>query len=246
MRKIRVIVCGALGRMGQEVISLVQSGEDMALSAAVDRGGGDGIFSSIDAFSGEADVVVDFSHHSAIAEILSYCKGKKLPVIVATTGHTEGELSLVEQAGEEIPVFQSANMSLGVALLAKLVKQAAAVLRGCDVEIIEKHHNRKLDAPSGTALVLAEAVKSQRPDSVYVCGRGGMRKREANEIGIHSLRLGNVVGEHEVIFSMDSQSISLKHEAHDRSLFAEGAIAAAHFMVGKPAGLYRMEDLVGQ
>lgn len=123
--------------------------------------------------------------------------------------------------------------------------QAAAIFGGCDVEIVEAHHNRKADAPSGTALSLADAVKAQRPDAEYVFGRHGQHKRQPNEIGIHSLRMGNVVGEHEVIFSTDSQTITLKHQAHDRALFAEGALTAAAFLVGKPAGLYHMDDLLG-
>ena len=136
-------------------------------------------------------------------------------------------------------------MSVGVALLARLVKQAAAIFGGCDVEIVEAHHNRKVDAPSGTALMLADAVKSQRPDAEYVYGRSGQHKRQPNEIGIHSLRMGNVVGEHEVIFATDNQTITLKHQAHDRALFAEGALTAAGFLVGQPAGFYHMDDLLG-
>ena len=166
--------------------------------------------------------------------------------MIATTGHTPDELERVSQAAQRIPVFQSANMSIGVALLAKLVRQAAAIFRGCDVEIIEKHHNRKIDAPSGTALLLADVIREERPNAVYVHGREGIHKREINEIGIHSVRMGNVVGEHEVIFSTDSQTISLKHEAHDRALFAEGAVAAATFLMGKPKGRYGMEHLLGE
>ena len=136
-------------------------------------------------------------------------------------------------------------MSVGVALLARLVRQAAAIFGGCDVEIVESHHNRKADAPSGTALMLADAVKSQRPDVEYVCGRSGQHKRQPNEIGIHALRMGNVVGEHEVIFATDNQTITLKHQAHDRALFAEGALTAAGFLTKQSAGFYHMEDLLG-
>ena len=135
--------------------------------------------------------------------------------------------------------------TIGVALLARLVGQAAAIFGGCDVEIVEAHHNRKADAPSGTALLLADAVKARRPDAAYVFGRAGHHPRQPNEIGIHSLRMGNVVGEHEVIFATDNQTITLKHQAHDRALFAEGALAAADFLQGQPAGLYHMEDLLG-
>lgn len=243
---VRVIVCGAMGRVGREVVRLVQEEAGLSLAAAVDQAGGDGVFENLEDYNGPADVLVDFSNHAAVWNIMDYCEARNLPVVVATTGHTEDGLRRIAGASEKIPVFHSANMSVGVALLARLVKQAAAIFRGCDVEIIEKHHNRKLDAPSGTALLLADAVKSERPDAIYRYGREGIQKRELNEIGIHALRMGNVVGEHEVIFSTDSQTITLKHEAHDRALFAEGAIAAAYFIIGKQNGLYRMENLLGE
>lgn len=241
-----MIVCGALGRMGQEVIRLIEESDDLRLAAAVDQAGGEGIYTHPQELRCEADVLVDFSNHAAVWDILDFCESRQVPVVIATTGHTPEELARIEQATNRIPVFHSANMSVGVALLTRLVKQAAAIFRGCDVEIIEKHHNRKVDAPSGTALLLADAVKEERPDAVYVFGRGGIGKREPNEIGMHALRMGNVVGDHEVIFSTDSQTITLRHEAHDRALFAEGAIAAANFIIGKEKGLYRMEQLMGQ
>ncbi|MDR1136174.1 MAG: 4-hydroxy-tetrahydrodipicolinate reductase [Clostridiales Family XIII bacterium] len=239
-----VIVCGAAGRMGREVICLIEKSAGLSLAAAVDPAGGEGIYQTLRDYTGPADVMVDFSHHSAIREITAYCETRNLPLVVAATGHTQEETELIQLAATRIPVFMSANMSVGVALLAMLVKQAAAVFHDCDVEIVETHHNRKADAPSGTALLLADIVKSERPDALYVCGREGNHKRKSNEIGIHSLRMGNVAGEHEVIFSTDSQTISLKHQAHDRVLFAEGAVAAAKFIVGKPNGLYRMEDML--
>lgn len=245
MSAVRVIVCGALGRMGQEVIRLIQEEQGLTLAAAVDQAGGQWVCRTLSDCQEAADVLIDFSNHAAIGDIMAYCREKKLPAVIATTGHDEAELRCIEEAAQEIPVFQSANMSVGVALLARLVQQAAAIFGGCDVEIIEKHHNRKADAPSGTALLLAESVKKERPEAQYVYGRQGMHKRTPEEIGIHALRMGNVVGEHEVIFSTESQTISLKHEAHDRSLFAEGAVAAAGFLVGKAAGYYHMNDLMG-
>lgn len=232
--------------MGQEVIRLVEEENELVLAAAVDQAGGEGICQSLSDFNGEADVLVDFSNHAAVWGVLDYCETHKLPAVIATTGHTAEESDRITAATKQIPLFHSANMSVGVALLVRLVKQAAAIFRGCDVEIIEKHHNRKVDAPSGTALLLADAVKAERPDAFYVHGREGIAKREPNEIGIHALRMGNVVGDHEVIFSTDSQTITLRHEAHDRALFAEGAIAAANFIIGKPSGLYRMEHLLGE
>ena len=225
-----IIVNGAAGRMGQQVCRLVEA-EGHTLAAAVDRSGGEGFVSSLAEYTGPADVVIDFSNPAG--------------VVAATTGYTPEEFAKLEAGAKKIAIFQSYNMSVGVALLARLVKQAAAIFGGCDVEIVEAHHNRKADAPSGTALMLADAVKSQRPDAEYVYGRSGQHKRQPNEIGIHSLRMGNVVGEHEVIFATDNQTITLKHQAHDRALFAEGALTAAGFLVGQPAGFYHMDDLLG-
>ena len=239
-----IIVNGAAGRMGQQVCRLVEA-EGHTLAAAVDRSGGEGFVTSLADYTGPADVVIDFSNHAGAQELVDYCVRRKLPLVAATTGYTPEEFAALEEGAKQIPIFQSYNMSVGVALLARLVKQAAAIFGGCDVEIVEAHHNRKADAPSGTALMLADAVKSQRPDAEYVYGRSGQHKRQPNEIGIHSLRMGNVVGEHEVIFATDNQTITLKHQAHDRALFADGALTAAAFLVGQPAGFYHMDDLLG-
>lgn len=240
----KILVNGAGGRMGREVLRLMEQ-NSIELAAAVDYHGGDGVYHALQDYTGPADVVIDFSSHAATRELMDYCIARQFPVVVATTGHTPEELAMIDEAAVQIPVFRSANMSVGVALLVRLVKQAAAIFAGCDVEIVEAHHNRKADAPSGTAFLLADAVKSQRPDSQYVCGRSGMQKREPEEIGIHALRMGNVVGRHEVIFATDTQTITLKHEAHDRALFAEGAITAAGFLINQAPGLYQMEDLLG-
>lgn len=240
----RVIVNGALGRMGRQVCRLLAE-DGIPVAARVDPAGGEGVCRSLAEVSGEADVVIDFSNHASAAEVSAYCTARRTPLVAATTGYTPEEFALLEDAARTVPVFQSYNMSLGVALLARLVGQAAAIFGGCDVEIIEAHHNRKADAPSGTALLLADAVKAKRPEAEYVFGRSGQHKRKSNEIGIHALRMGNVVGEHEVIFATDSQTISLKHQAHDRALFAEGALTAASFICKQPPGLYHMDDLLG-
>lgn len=242
----KVIVNGALGHMGAEVLNLVNAGrQNSTLAAAVDYNGGtNGVYRSLFEFTGEADVIVDFSHHAAASELMQYACKRKLPVVLATTGHTEEELATVTVAAKEIPIFKSANMSVGIALLIKLVKQAAAVLGDADIEIIETHHNRKLDAPSGTALMLADAIREVRPNSNYVYGREGRSKREPDDITIHAVRMGNVVGDHQVFLATNSQTISLRHEAHDRALFAEGAMAAAAFLCGKSAGIYNMDDLL--
>ena len=219
-----IIVNGAAGRMGQQVCRLVEA-EGHTLAAAVDRSGGEGFVSSLAEYTGPADVLIDFSNHAGVGKLVDYCVSRGLPLVAATTGYTPEEFAKLEAGAEKIAIFQSYNMS--------------------DVEIVEAHHNRKADAPSGTALMLADAVKSQRPDAEYVYGRSGQHKRQPNEIGIHSLRMGNVVGEHEVIFATDNQTITLKHQAHDRALFAEGALTAAGFLVGQPAGFYHMDDLLG-
>ena len=241
----RVIVNGACDRMGREIVRLVNSGfEDSVLAAAVDKFGSGDIFTSIEDVTADADVIVDFSNPSALPGLLSYAQEKRIPLVIATTGYSEEELAEIRKASANIPVFLSFNMSLGIALLVRMAKQAASVFKNADVEIVEIHHNRKLDAPSGTALMLAEAVKEVRPDAEFVYGRSGSHRREKNEIGIHSLRMGNITGEHDVIISTDTQTITLKHEVHDRSLLAEGALSAAAFLTGRPAGMYSMEDIL--
>ena len=191
-----------------------------------------------------AGCVIDFSHHAATVDLVDFAKRNRLPLVIATTGQTEEERAYIEAAAKEIPVFFAANYALGVALLAELAKKTAAAFPNSEIEIVEQHHSRKIDAPSGTALMLANAIKSVRPECVEHCGRSGICKRTPSEIGIHSLRMGNIVGEHEVIVHAGSQSITLKHEAYSRALFAEGALAAAKWLIGKPAGLYTMSDLI--
>ncbi len=240
---IKVILNGACGRMGREVERLVSETDDIEICARVDKFGYD-CLNSLSDYTGAADVIVDFSHHTAAQELLEYAVKRKLPVIVATTGHTELELALIEKAAEKTAVFHSANMSLGVALLAELAKKAAAAMPDADIEIVETHHNRKLDAPSGTALMLGEELKNTRENAELAIGRSGQCRREKNEIGIQSVRRGNIPGIHEVIISTDNQTVSLKHEAHSRALFAEGAVSAARFMAGRKAGLYNMKNMI--
>ena len=239
----KIIVNGAMGRMGQNVCRIAgEAGADLIM---VDRIGGEGVYTALGEYTGEADVVIDFTSHASAGELAEFCAGRGIPLVAATTGYTPEELALLEQAAEKVAVFQSFNMSVGVALLVRLVKQASAIFGGCDVEIIETHHNRKADAPSGTAIMLANAVKEERPGSEFVYGRSGQHKRQPNEVGIHAIRRGNVVGEHEVIFGTDYQTITLKHQAHDRALFAEGALTAANFIVNQAPGFYHMDDLLG-
>ncbi len=242
---INVLVHGALGRMGSIVINRVEQAEDMDVAAGVDvysRGGA--VYASLDEVTEKADVVIDFSHHTLTPALLEWCTAKNVPIVLCTTGHDGAEKAAIDQAAKNIPVFYSANMSMGIALLADLAKRAAALFPDADVEIVEAHHNRKLDAPSGTALMLARAVQEVRPGATLNLGRSGMGKREKNEIGVQAVRMGNLPGTHVVCVSTDNQTIELKHEAHDRSLFADGALTAARFIVGRSAGLYDMKDIV--
>ena len=242
----RIIVNGINGRMGKEVSKLISEGVyNSQLVAGVDIGSNDtNTYKRISDYSGNADCVIDFSNHAATKELLEYCVAKKLPVVIATTGHTNEEKKLIEKAADKIPIFFSANMSIGVALLASLARTVAKTMRGANIEIVEKHHNRKLDVPSGTALLIANEIKEELNDYNLLVGRKDNGKRPEKEIGIHSLRLGNIVGEHEVIVATDSQVITLKHEAQSRTLFAEGALDAARFICQKQPGLYNMKDLV--
>lgn len=246
---IRIILNGAGGRMGREISRILESGSSpCSLAAAVDAKGLDAVpypaYTSVSDCDIEADCIIDFSHHSATAELMQYAVSRSLPIVVATTGQTEEELSMIREAAKKIPVFFAANMSVGVALLIELAQKAVAAFPDADIEIVEAHHNQKLDVPSGTALAIANGIKAVRDSSEFVVGRHENGKRRPEEIGIHSLRMGNVVGVHEVIINTGSQILTLKHEAVSRALFAEGAPVAARWLVGQPAGLYGMTDML--
>ena len=245
----RILISGLGGHMGAEVAKLCAAGcrgaeavagvdfigwEHCALPCAPD----------FDHAETNVDCVVDFSHHSATEALLAFGKEHRIPLVIATTGQTDAERAAIEEAAKEIPIFFAANFSLGVALLIELAKKAAAVMTDAEIEIIEKHHDRKVDAPSGTALAIARAIQTVRPNAQIVTGRSGMGKRTKEEIGIHAIRMGNIPGEHEVLIGTNNQTITLKHETHDRALFAEGALAAAEFLQGKGPGLYDMTDLL--
>ena len=245
-----ILICGILGHMGREVEKLCLSGYRGAkLFGGVDYFANEDtptVYKSFDAVKSpdEIDCIVDFSHHSITPALLQFAKAHSLPVVLSTTGHTDDELALIKESAEYIPIFHSGNMSLGVALLCELAKTVAKTMPEAEIEIIERHHNRKIDAPSGTALMLANAIKEARPDTYSKVGRSGHGKREFSEIGIHSIRMGNIVGVHEVIVTTGNQTITLKHEAHDRALFAEGGLCAAEFLVGAGNGLYDMKSIV--
>ncbi len=204
------------------------------------------VYQTIEEFPGKSDVIIDFSHHTSLPSLLAYAKKTGTALVVATTGHTEEEKELMREYSLSVPVFFSGNMSIGINLLIELAKTAARTLgESFDVEIIEKHHNQKLDAPSGTALMIADALSEEREETEYTYDRHAARaKREPKEIGIHSIRGGTIVGEHEVIFAGNQEIVSLTHTATSREIFANGALKAAIYMTGKPAGLYNMSDLI--
>ena len=246
-----VLLNGICGFMGREVAKLCEAGYRGAnlafgVDPSCDGNTKEAVYASFDeVLTVEGvDCIVDFSHHSVTPALLDFAKEKKLPLVLATTGHTDEEKAMISDAATHIPIFYSGNMSLGIALLIELAKTAAAAMPEAEIEIIEKHHNRKVDAPSGTALMLANAICEVRPEAYANCGRSGQGKRTAEEIGIHSIRMGNIVGEHEVIIGTNNQTITLKHEAHNRALFAEGALAAAAFIVGQIPGLYNMNSMI--
>lgn len=242
----KVIVNGAGGHMGGIVRRLVEEGNQGAvLAAAVESvGHAEGALASLDAFSGEADCIIDFSHRAGTKTLVEFAVKRKLPLVIATTGQEEAEIAMIHEAAKEIPVFYSHNMAVAVMVVSQLCKSAAKAFPDADVEIIDIHHNRKVDVPSGTALMFANAIKEVRKDATFNIGRPDNGKRTKEEIGLHSLRMGNVVGTHEIIFDTGTQVITIKHEARDRAMFAEGAITAAAFLIKQKPGLYTMEDLV--
>ena len=189
-------------------------------------------------------MIVDFSHHSLTAALLAFARERRLPLVLATTGHTEEEKALIREAGKEIPLFLAANYSLGIAVLRDLVRRALALYPDAEVEIVEEHHDRKVDAPSGTALALFDTVKDVRPEARMVAGRSGMGRRAREDVGIHAIRMGNTVGMHEVIIGTQTESLTLRHQAWSRGVFADGSLKAARFLAGKAPGLYDMKDLL--
>ena len=249
---LRLILSGCNGRMGRAVEHLCAAQPDLEIAAGFDLlGTGDRdfpVFSSPAEFHGQADAVIDFSSPAALPALLDFCTARRIPVVLATTGYSQEQLAAIDRAGERIPVFRSANMSLGVNVLLALVRQATAALGGdYDIEIVEKHHNKKVDAPSGTALMLADAAASALPcQPDYVYDRHSVRRARAKEeIGICSVRGGGIVGDHDVLFAGENEVITLSHSAMSREVFASGAIRAARFLSGVASpGLYSMTDLV--
>lgn len=249
----RIIMCGCNGAMGQTISRLVEEDSEAQIVAGVDiktqSQNGYPVFQSIDKCNVEADAVIDFSSPKATDALLEYCVAKKLPVVLCTTGLSDEQLKNVSEASKSVAVLKSANMSLGVNVLLKLVQEAAKVLAGSgfDVEIVEKHHNKKVDAPSGTALALADSINEAMDNQYeYVFDRSGRRQaREKKELGISAVRGGSIVGEHEIIFAGTDEVIEFKHTAYSKAIFAKGSIQAAKFLKGKEAGLYDMSHVIG-
>lgn len=238
----RAVLCGANGAMGKLISGLL--GDEVAGRVSLDgENGAARTFAELG--EQDADVVIDFSHHTAACDVAAYAVKIGAAAVIGTTGHTAEEKAAISRAAETVPVFYSGNMSLGIAVLCRLAKQAAACFPDADIEIVETHHNRKADAPSGTAHMLFEAVHSVRPNAVEHCGRAGEGKRTRDEVGISSLRMGGIVGIHEVHICTGNQVLTLRHEALSREMLAEGAVDAARFILGKAPGLYGMEDLLG-
>ena len=247
---IKVIMHGCNGRMGQMITSVVNDDENVKIVAGVDKFGGQKndypVFEDIAACDVEADVVIDFTNSEAVDGLLAYCKDKKLPCVLCTTGLSDKQLADVDEASKVIPILRSGNMSLGINTLMKVLKEISPALKeaGFDIEIVEKHHKMKVDAPSGTALGLADAInESLDKKCEYVYDRTGRRmQRPVDEIGISAVRGGSIVGDHDVIFAGLDEVITLSHTAYSRSIFAKGAITAAKFLAGKEPGMYGMAD----
>ena len=238
-----------MGRMGTAITEIVKNNENAEIVCGFDAIAGQRdypVYTDYADVTVDADAIIDFSHPSNFENILAYAKKNNLPIIMCTTGLTAEQKAELNQAASEIPVFFSANMSLGINLLIRLAKMATKVLeKDFDIEIVEKHHNKKLDAPSGTALAIADAIADVMTDSTnYVYERQSVRRqREKNEIGIHAIRGGTIVGDHDVIYAGPDEVITLSHSAASREVFAQGAVKAAMFMSGKPKGFYCMDDL---
>lgn len=249
---VRAIMHGCNGRMGTIISDLCEKDNNISIVGGIDKAGQSKfsypVYASFTDCDLEADVVIDFSNASAVPELLQYCVNKQVPCVLCTTGLSAELMEEVTKASEKVAILKSANMSLGINLLLKLVKEAAQVLAGAgfDIEIVEKHHNQKLDAPSGTAIALADSINEEF-DGVYeyVYDRSQRRaKRDSKELGISAVRGGSIVGEHDVIFAGADEVITFSHTAYSRAVFGKGAIEAAKFLAGKVPGMYNMSDVI--
>lgn len=247
----KIIICGALGKMGTKIRENALKTEDVIPIAGVDRTcaeiNGFKVYDSFDKITEKADAVIDFSAKSTLNSVLAYCVNSKTPAVLCSTGYDENDINAINEASKKVALFRSANMSLGVNVLIEAVKFAAKKLYDFDIEIIEKHHNKKADAPSGTAVMIKDGIKEVFPDKTETYGRHGIvGARDKKEIGIHAVRGGTIVGEHQVIFAGDNESLTFTHNAESRDVFAAGAISAARFIAKKETGLFSMKDLLSE
>lgn len=249
---IKILMSGCNGKMGQMITGLVKEDDGVEIVAGVDTYTGIQntypVFTSMAECDADVDVVIDFSNAATLEGLLEFCVGKQVPAVICSTGYSEEQLAKIQEASARVAILKSANMSMGINLLLKLLKDAARVLApaGYDIELVEKHHNQKLDAPSGTALALADSINEALDNEYhYVYDRSQVRqKREQKEIGISAVRAGTIVGEHEVIFAGTDEVIEFRHTAYSRSVFGKGAVEAAKYLAGKPAGMYDMSDVI--
>ena len=249
---IRVLMHGCNGKMGRMITDLIRDDERMEIVAGVDMYTGVDnaypVFENIEECNVKSDVVIDFSNSAAVDGLLDYCVNNEIPVVLCTTGLSEEQLKRVKEASEKTAVLKSANMSLGINLLMKVLKEASGVLAkaGYDIELVERHHNQKVDAPSGTAIALADSINEALDNEyTYVYDRSSVRqKRDPKEIGISAVRGGTIVGDHEVIFAGLDEVVEFKHRAYSRSVFGKGAVEAAAYLAGKKPGMYGMDDVI--
>lgn len=249
---VKAIMHGCNGKMGQVITGLIKADEAIEIVAGIDTYTGITndypVFESIEKCDVKADVIIDFSNSAAADRLLDFCADRQIPVVLCTTGLSEEQLAKVDEAAKKVAVLKSANMSLGINLLLKLLQDATKVLApaGFDIELVERHHNQKVDAPSGTALALADSINESMGNAYsYVYDRSQARKkRDSKEIGISALRGGTIVGDHEVIYAGADEVIEFKHTAYSKTVFGKGAVEAAKFLAGKPAGRYDMSDVI--
>ena len=246
---IKIAVCGALGKMGANITELLKGDGEAEYFCGIDpraQAGGVTVYKSFKEIEGKPDVIIDFSSPAVLSDELEYAVKHGVAAVIGSTGFTPEQLAEIDMAAKKVAVFRTANFSLGVNLLCQLVKRAAETLgEKFDIEIIEKHHNQKVDAPSGTALMLADSASSAFDGGKeYINGRSGLCGKRGKEIGMHAVRGGTIVGEHEVLFCGEDEIVTLSHSARSKKVFAAGAIKAAKWLAGKTAGLYNMSDLL--
>ncbi len=247
---LNILIIGALGKMGKKVKNACDLNDGFLAVAGVDKTSDFSnsdfpVYEDIYKVKEKFDAIIDFSSPLSLPNTLKFIQENKIPAVLCSTGYSEEDIKSIKKASEKTAIFRSANMSLGVNVLISAVKETAKKLYGFDIEIIEKHHNEKKDAPSGTAIMIADAIKNELPEKFFTYGRNGMvGKRNQNEIGIHAVRGGNIVGEHEVLFAGLNESLTFKHEAFDRAVFAEGAVKASKYISTKTNGLFDMSDML--